>query len=278
MKRSWKRNRSRALRRDPQKFTQHAADVLEPRVLLSATTAAPAAKTPPTTASSVEPINGAGNNVANPTWGTAGTDLIRLTPAQYANGIDSPSLPQDPSARLISNIVNNQADPANPSQDIATVNQQSLSDFAYSFGQFMDHDMDLTLDNGASDPISVPAGDPIGGAERRSAGVQSVSDRSHHRHEHQQSGPGCQRHHLVPRSVAGLRLRPGDRQRPADLRRRPDEDQSRRPAAARQHHLFHRGTIGRHQRLRRRHGGPRAVAPIRTCSSPATAAATRTSS
>jgi hypothetical protein len=116
------------------------------------------------TVSGVRPIDEVGNNVNNPTWGTAGTDLIRLTPAAYADGIASPSLPQDASARLISDIVNNQADPAATSQDIATVNQQSLSDFAYSFGQFMDHDMDLTLDNGASDPISVPVGDPIGGS------------------------------------------------------------------------------------------------------------------
>jgi peroxidase len=172
MKRSWKRNRSRALRRDPQKFTQHAADVLEPRVLLSATTAAPAAKIPAPTASSVEPINGAGNNVANPTWGQAGTDLLRLTPAQYANGVNSPSLPQDPSARLISNLVNNQADPANPSQDINTVDQNSLSDFGYAFGQFIDHDLDLTQGTGASDPISVPAGDPIGGPNDTSLAFQ----------------------------------------------------------------------------------------------------------
>jgi hypothetical protein len=110
------------------------------------------------------PIDEVGNNVANPTWGTAGSDLIRLTPAEYADGVSSPSLPQDASPREISDILNNQADPADPSQDIATVNQQSLSDFAYSFGQFMDHDMDLTLDNGASAPISVPAGDPIGGS------------------------------------------------------------------------------------------------------------------
>ncbi len=163
MKRSWKRNRSRALRRDSQKFTQHAADVLEPRVLLSATTVAPAAKTPAPTASGVEPITGAGNNVANPTWGQAGTDLLRLTPAQYANGINSPSLPQDASARLTSNIVNNQADPADPSQEINTVDQNSLSDFGYAFGQFIDHDLDLTQGNGASDPIPVPVGDPIGG-------------------------------------------------------------------------------------------------------------------
>ena len=32
-------------------------------------------------------INEVGNNVANPTWGTAGTDLTRLTPAAYADGV-----------------------------------------------------------------------------------------------------------------------------------------------------------------------------------------------
>jgi len=149
MKRNRKPVPSRTARRTPKNFSAHSADVLEQRVLLSAT--------------GVEPIGGTGNNVVHPAWGAAGNDLIRLTPAQYANGINSPSLPQDPSARLISNIVNNQADPANPSQDIATVNQQSLSDFVYSFGQFMDHDMDLTQGTGASDPISVPVGDPIGG-------------------------------------------------------------------------------------------------------------------
>jgi peroxidase len=143
------------VRRLLKEFAFSSADILEQRVLLSATTVLPA--------SAVEPIGGTGNNVANPTWGAAGNDLVRLTPAQYANGYSSPSLPQDPSARLISNLVNSQADPADPSQDIATVNQQSLSDFVYSFGQFMDHDMDLTQGNGAADNISVPVGDPIGG-------------------------------------------------------------------------------------------------------------------
>ncbi|OWK47191.1 peroxidase family protein [Fimbriiglobus ruber] len=58
--------------------------------------------------------------------------------------------------------MNSQADPADPSEDIQTVDQQSLSDFAYAFGQFMDHDMSLTPDGGASFPITVSATDPIG--------------------------------------------------------------------------------------------------------------------
>ena len=173
-----RRERSKALRRNPKVFKQHAADVLEPRQLLSATVGAPAAQgiTPPS-GSSVESFTGYGNNVANPTWGEAGTDLIRLTPAQYANGINSPSLPQDPSPRLISDIVNNQADPADPSEDIQTVDQNSLSDFGYAFGQFIDHDLDLTQGTGASDPIPVPVGDPIGGPnDTPLAFLRSASD------------------------------------------------------------------------------------------------------
>jgi peroxidase len=128
---------------------------LDDRIVLSAN---------PASAAVYRPIDEVGNNVANPDWGVAGADLLRLTPSEYTNGYNSPSLAQDASPRLISNIVNNQADPSDPSQDIATVNQQSLSALADAFGQFMDHDMDLTLDNGASLPISVPAGDPIGGS------------------------------------------------------------------------------------------------------------------
>jgi len=146
---------SRAARRNRKKFAHYSAEILEQRSMLSASAVLPA--------NAVEPIGGTGNNMSNPTWGAAGNDLIRLSPAAYANGINSPSLPQNASPRLISNIVNNQADPANPSQDLGTVDQKSLSDFAYAFGQFMDHDMDLTQGNGASDPIPVPAGDPIGG-------------------------------------------------------------------------------------------------------------------
>ncbi len=112
--------------------------------------------------STIESVDGTGNNLANPTWGSAGSDLIRLAAAAYSDGVSSPALASDLSARAISNLVNNQADPANPSADKATIDQKSLSDFGYAFGQFMDHDLDLTPDGGASFPITVAAGDPIG--------------------------------------------------------------------------------------------------------------------
>src|SRR5262249_22503761 len=93
------------------------------------------------------PIDEVGNNVARPTLGTAGTDLLRVSPAAYADGISAPSLPGNPSARVFSDILNNQANPSDPSQDVNTVDGQSLSDFGYAFGQFIDHDLDLTPTN-----------------------------------------------------------------------------------------------------------------------------------
>ena len=113
-------------------------------------------------ASDVEPVDGSGNNLDNPNWGIAGGDLLRLAPADYGDGIDTPALSGDLSAREVSNLINNQAEPNDAAVDISTVDRNSLSDFGYAFGQFMDHDMDNTPDGGASLPIAVAAGDPIG--------------------------------------------------------------------------------------------------------------------
>jgi hypothetical protein len=110
----------------------------------------------------VESVNGTENNLANTLWGSAGADLIRLAAAAYSDGISAPSLVTDASARAISNILNNQADPAKPSTDIATIDQNSLSDFGYSFGQFIDHDLDNSPNGTTAISIPVAAGDPIG--------------------------------------------------------------------------------------------------------------------
>jgi hypothetical protein len=101
-------------------------------------------------------IDEVGNNATNPTWGTAGTDLLRLSPAAYSDGVSAPSLAGNKSARVISDILNNQANPTNPSQDLNTVDTQSLSDFGYAFGQFIDHDLDLTPAN-PNEPLQILA-------------------------------------------------------------------------------------------------------------------------
>jgi peroxidase len=132
------------------------------RLMAAETETDDAAQKQSTDTTDVESFDGTNNNLAHPTWGSAGTDLLRIARPAYADGIDAPSLPTSPSPRLISNLLNSQADPANPVQDIQTVDENSASDFGYAFGQFMDHDLDLSLNGNTSFPIAVPAGDPIG--------------------------------------------------------------------------------------------------------------------
>src|SRR5712692_4330172 len=91
-------------------------DTLEERTLLS---------------SGFRTIDGLGNNIANPTWGQAGTDLIRISPVAYADGISSPSTPNTLSPRQISNALNNQSDPIFSGADnLGAPQSQDLSDFA----------------------------------------------------------------------------------------------------------------------------------------------------
>src|SRR5205814_3860068 len=91
--------------------------------------------------------DGSGNNLASPAEGSAGTDLIRIAPPAYADGISAPAGATLPGARPISDALSDQTDPNNPSEDVNTVNQKLLSDYIYVFGQFLDHDLDLTPDS-----------------------------------------------------------------------------------------------------------------------------------
>jgi hypothetical protein len=96
-------------------------------------------------ASAFRSITGFGNNIANPTWGQSNTDLVRVSPVAYADGISSPSTPNTLSPREISNNLNNQSDPIFSGADnLGAPQSKDLSDFAYVWGQFIDHDMDLT--------------------------------------------------------------------------------------------------------------------------------------
>src|SRR5947209_104843 len=69
---------------------------------------------PPPTAV-LESFDGTGNNLANPTWGSAGADLVRIAPAAYSDGLSSPAGASRPSARAISNALSTQGDVDIPS-------------------------------------------------------------------------------------------------------------------------------------------------------------------
>ncbi len=108
----------------------------------------------PTSLSAVRSYDGSGNNLAHAAWGRAGTDFLRLAAAAYADGISTPAGADRPSARAISNAVSD-------GTGTTGSNDRQMSAFVYAWGQFVDHDIDLTP-TGTTErlPIPVPTGDP----------------------------------------------------------------------------------------------------------------------
>jgi len=102
-------------------------------------------------------INGEGNNIANPAFGEAETELLRLTPNAYEDGFSTPrggeSASTLPSARAISNAVS--------SQPTSQPNSVGATDWIWQWGQFIDHDLDLSGGAAIAEPfnIAVPTGD-----------------------------------------------------------------------------------------------------------------------
>jgi hypothetical protein len=99
------------------------------------------------TSGSIRTYDGTGNKPSNPHWGSVGTDLLRAAPAAYGDGISSLAGADRPGPRDISNAVSAQTD------DVP--NAFHLSDFIYGWGQFIDHDLDLTP-TGTTEPINIP--------------------------------------------------------------------------------------------------------------------------
>jgi peroxidase len=100
-------------------------------------------------------LDGSNNNLGNPTWGSNDIALLRLGGIGYADGIQAPAGPNRPSARIISNLL--------AAQDRSILNRAGACDFFWQWGQFLDHDMDLTPEGLPYEPfyISVPQGDPF---------------------------------------------------------------------------------------------------------------------
>ncbi len=99
----------------------------------------------------IRTVDGTGNNPDHPEWGSAGIAFLRLTEVGYSDGAGTPV--EGPSARAISNSC--------AAQTESIVNHARASDFLWQWGQFLDHDIDLTpvVDPGESFDIPVPAGD-----------------------------------------------------------------------------------------------------------------------
>ena len=81
-------------------------------------------------------IDGADNNPFDPSRGSAGIPFLRLAPADYGDGRDEPAGRGRRSARMISNELSAQA--------TDRPNAAGLSDMFWQWGQFLDHDIDLS--------------------------------------------------------------------------------------------------------------------------------------
>jgi peroxidase len=78
---------------------------------------------------------------------------MRIGDAHFADGVSQPH--DGPNPRAISNIVVGEG-------DSAVANVQGFSGMMYAWGQFLDHDLDLTdLDGVNRIDVSVPDGDPV---------------------------------------------------------------------------------------------------------------------
>ena len=93
-------------------------------------------------------INGTGNCIANPSFGSAGIELLRISGTDYADGISAPAGSSRSNPRAISNIV--------VAQSESIPNSIMASDFVWQWGQFLDHDMDLTPSASPSEPFNIP--------------------------------------------------------------------------------------------------------------------------
>ena len=111
-----------ARRKTTGRRTRLRLDVLEDRALMDA---------------GFRAIDGTGNNLANPDWGSTGVDLLRNAPAAYADGSPPRPGPTGPAPASISNAI-----VAHARQDI--ISDRQMSAMIYAWGQFLDHDLDLT--------------------------------------------------------------------------------------------------------------------------------------
>lgn len=100
-------------------------------------------------------IDGSNNNLANPEWGQSHIQLLRDVPVGYADGVSALAGPNRASPRVISNIVNDQS--------ASIPSPVRASDYLWQWGQWTDHDLDLTDPHMPPEPvpIPVPAGDPV---------------------------------------------------------------------------------------------------------------------
>jgi hypothetical protein len=98
----------------------------------------------------VRTLDGTNNNQLNSDYGAANQVFVLSTTIDYGDGISTPAGIGRQSSRVISNLICH--------QDSFMANELGLSDFVWTWGQFIDHDMMLSVSANPSElvEISVP--------------------------------------------------------------------------------------------------------------------------
>ena len=100
-------------------------------------------------AQEVRTIDGTNNNLAHPSWGAYDAPLLTPSGLDFSDGVSEPSGISRPDPRNISNTLFSQG-----GRDIAS--PLNLSDFCWTFGQLIDHDVVLVGENSEGLIIKVP--------------------------------------------------------------------------------------------------------------------------
>jgi RHS repeat-associated protein len=116
---------------------------------------APAGSAAAATATEFRTYDGSNNNLANPTLGATGSNVLRNFTNGYGDGISTPGGADRPGAREISNAIN--------SQSGSIPNSSGITSLLTFWGQLLDHDLGLTP-GGVSDTLKIqgnlrPVGD-----------------------------------------------------------------------------------------------------------------------
>ncbi len=101
--------------------------------------------------SEIRAYDGWGNNRTRPHWGAAGTPLRRLSQANYPDAMRALDVDR-PNPRDISNAVSVQVG--------SLPSSRHLSGFVWQWGQFLDHDLDLTRSDPSNGSATIAVNDP----------------------------------------------------------------------------------------------------------------------
>lgn len=121
------------------------------------------------TAIELRTLNGTNNNLEKPFMGSAHIQLERIAASDYADEVSTVGGESRPSARAINNAVFSQPE--------SKPNTVGATDFLWQWGQFLDHDIDLTdgVTPNVDVEIPIPAGDIFFDPENTGTQVMTIN-------------------------------------------------------------------------------------------------------